>query len=81
MRRTLALIITIGLLLSGCSTETHLFNGQNLDNWKLFLEESDIDPVSVWTVQDGVLRCEGKPNGYIRTVDEYSDYKLHLEWR
>ena len=81
MRHTLALVITIGLFLSGCSSEIHLFNGQNLDNWKPFLEESDIDTASVWTVQDGMLRCEGKPNGYIRTVDEYSDYKLHLEWR
>ena len=23
----------------------------------------------------------GKPAGYIRTVESYTDYKLHLEWR
>jgi hypothetical protein len=72
---------TIGLLLSGCATETSLFNGRNLDNWKPYLENSDVNPAAVWSVQDGVLRCEGKPSGYIRTTEEYSNYKLHVEWR
>jgi hypothetical protein len=71
----------IGLLLSGCATETSLFNGKNLDNWKPYLEDSDVDPAAVWSVQDGVLRCEGKPSGYIRTIKAYSNYKLHVEWR
>ena len=36
---------------------------------------------TVWSVKDGVIRCEGKPNGYIRTVESYANYKLHVEWR
>ena len=35
----------------------------------------------VWSVRDGVIHCTGKPNGYIRTVESYANYKLHLEWR
>ena len=73
--------IAIGLLVSGCASETSLLNGENLDNWKPYLENSDVDPAAVWSVQDGVLRCEGKPSGYIRTTGEYSNYKLHVEWR
>ena len=73
--------ISIGLFVSGCVSETSLFNGRNLDNWKPYIEDSDVDPVTVWSVQDGVLRCEGKPSGYIRTTEGYSNYKLHVEWR
>ena len=73
--------ITIGLFVSGCASEISLFNEQNLDNWKPYLGNSDVDPATVWSVQDGVLRCEGKPSGYIRTTEEYSNYKLHVEWR
>ncbi|MCD6175789.1 MAG: DUF1080 domain-containing protein [Planctomycetes bacterium] len=73
--------ITIGLFISGCASETSLFNERNLDNWTFHLKNSDIDPATVWSVQDGVLRCEGKPSGYIRTTEDYSNYKLHVEWR
>lgn len=73
--------ITVGLFVSGCVPETSLFNGRNLDNWKPYLGNSDVDPAAVWLIQDGVLRCEGKPSGYIRTTEGYSNYKLHVEWR
>lgn len=73
--------ITIGLFVSGCASEISLFNEQNLDNWKPYLKNSDVDPATVWSVQDGVLRCEGRPAGYIRTTEDYSNYKLHVEWR
>lgn len=73
--------ITIGLFLSGCASEISLLNEQNLDNWKPYLGNSDVDPATVWSVQDRVLRCEGKPSGYIRTTEDYSNYKLHVEWR
>jgi hypothetical protein len=29
----------------------------------------------------GVIRCEGKPNGYMKTENDYADYLLHVEWR
>jgi hypothetical protein len=32
-------------------------------------------------VKDGLLYCTGVPNGYIRTVNDYSNYKLTVEWR
>ena len=68
-------------LLSGCAEKIALFNGQNLDGWRPILGNPDTSPSDVWSVRGAILRCEGKPNGYIRTVNDYSNYKLHLEWR
>ena len=74
-------IFILLLLLSGCSQKIALFNGQNLDGWTPVLADPDTDPATVWSVQDGILRCEGSLNGYIRTQQDYSDYALHVEWR
>jgi hypothetical protein len=64
-----------------------LFNGEDLDGWVRFTPDDKpgddgkwtVD--KVWSIRDGVIHCEGKPNGYLRTVESYADYKLHLEWR
>jgi len=58
-----------------------LFNGKNLSNWVLQLKDPAVDPATVFTVQDGVIHIKGDPFGYMRTRDEYSEYKLHVEWR
>src|SRR5688500_16200829 len=60
-----------------------LFNGKNLDGWKVFLDPKakDVRPDEVFTVKDGVIRCTGKPNGYLLTEKDYGDYVLTLEWR
>lgn len=69
------------IALSGCGQQQALFNGQSLEGWRPYLADPAVKPETVWSVQEGVLRCEGKPNGYIRTDKEFSDYKLHVEWR
>lgn len=74
-------IAAIGLMLAGCGQKIALFNGQNLDGWKPYLQDSSVDAAKVWSVKDNILRCEGKPNGYLRTVESYRNYRLHLEWR
>ena len=58
-----------------------LFNKKNLKGWHIYLKDADADPKSVWKVQDGELWCSGNPVGFLRTKEEYSDYKLVLEWR
>jgi len=60
--------------------KTVLFNGKNLDGWVGFLPKKE-QIEGNWSVVDGVMRCEGKPVGYIRTKKSYDNYKLHLEWR
>ncbi len=63
------------------SKKTMLFNGKDLTGWKLFIPDEAIDVNKIWSVKNGVVHCEGKPNGYMRTKAEYTNYKLHLEWR
>jgi len=57
-----------------------LFNGRDLTGWTPFLLENG-KPQEVWTTQDNVLICSGKPAGYIRTNADYTNYVLSLEWR
>jgi len=58
-----------------------LWNGRDLAGWKLFLGDPTVDPATVWTATDGVLRFDTKASGYAKTEKTYSDYHLHVEWR
>jgi hypothetical protein len=64
---------------------TPLFDGKSLAGWKTYLRPDKSgttpDPKTVWQIQDGVIICKGKPNGYIVTEKEYGDYVLKLKWR
>jgi hypothetical protein len=35
----------------------------------------------VWKIEGEVLRGSGVPTGYIRTIEDYGDFVLSLEWR
>ena len=82
---TLSTVFTVILIISGCQIsgwETivlPLFNGKDLSGWKVIPEEADTQ--DTWYVKDGILCSTGKPNGYLRTEKEYSNYHLHIEWR
>jgi hypothetical protein len=62
-----------------------LFNGQNLDGWKL----TSPGAASGWSVENGILinrpvQEEGKPHknyGNLRTEQEFEDFNLTLETR
>ncbi len=70
-----------GLFLCGCASQrVELFNGKNLDGWRAFTPDG-IAPEAIWSVNDGVLQCKGQPHGYLRTVDEYRNYTLFVQWR
>ena len=58
-----------------------LFNGKDLSNWTWHSLDENALMENTWSVKDGLLVCNGKPNGYIRTKKEYQDYRLTLEWR
>ncbi|MHC4623315.1 MAG: 3-keto-disaccharide hydrolase [Planctomycetota bacterium] len=90
MRRILVSLVTaiaaLALLTtSGCASRkpvgTALWNGQDFTGWKLVLADQNVDVNKVWSVKNGVIHCKGRPNGYMRTQADYSDYNLHLEWR
>lgn len=80
--RTITVLVLV-ILISACSTQEkeYLFNGENLDGWEIFVDDSIISPQDFFYVNDGMIETVGVPLGYMRTVKEYSDYKLHVEWR
>ncbi len=70
------------IFLTGCSGgDVQLFNGKNLDNWMIFTADNEVDPSSVFWVEEGMIHTSGVPNGYIRTTETYGNFKLHVEWR
>jgi len=60
--------------------EKVLWNGKDLTGWTHFLSDGG-KPEDVWSAVDGVLVCQGKPAGYIRTTEQFSDYVLRFSWR
>jgi len=58
-----------------------LWNGADFTGWKLFLPDAAADVAKTWSIDQGVLRCTGRPAGYMRTETPYADYHLHVEWR
>ena len=54
-----------------------LFNGKNLDGWKIHGTEK-------WYVEDGLLICESGPDaeyGYLSTKKNYGDFELIVEFQ
>lgn len=58
-----------------------LFNGKDVDDWIFFTDNAKAKKADVWSVSDGVLKCAGKPAGYLQTKRWYRDYELELQWR
>ena len=53
-----------------------LFNGKDLTGWV----DVNTSP-NTWSVKDGLLICKGKPIGVMRSVKQYENFLLHVEWR
>jgi hypothetical protein len=75
-------LITI-LIASGISVRAadipqwvDLFNGKDLTGWVDVNTSPD-----TWSVRDGLLICKGKPIGVMRSVKQYENFLLHVEWR
>lgn len=85
IRKILVAAVVVASLSSlsarGEDKDIALFNGKNLDGWTHFLNDPKAKAEDVWSVEDGVLVCKGKPAGYIRTEKEFTNYVLKLEWR
>lgn len=75
------LLPALFMLSCGSGNKVMLFNGEDLDDWTFFVSTPDTEPGDMFWVEDGMIHTSGKPNGYIRTKEAYSNYKLHVEWR
>ena len=82
--KALFYISLVVVCISSCTDKKQtLFNGENLDGWTIFVEDSTntINPEEFFYVNDGMIETVGVPMGYLRTLKEFSDYHLHVEWR
>ena len=73
---SLALILGISTSVIAQKKQS-LFNGKNLDGWKIHGTEK-------WYVEDGLLVCESGPDkkyGYLSTEKNYDDFELSLEFK
>jgi hypothetical protein len=63
--------------------EVLVFNGKDFSGWTFFLEDPKLKLEDVWSVKpkEGIIVCKGKPNGYIRTVKDYTNFILKFQWR
>jgi hypothetical protein len=57
-----------------------LFNQKDFSGWT-FCMKDNADPLKTWSVTNGLIHCTGKPVGYIRTTQVYSNYFLTVVWR
>jgi hypothetical protein len=85
---SVALAAVLGVIeAGGADAPVPLFNGKDLAGWKAFgraVKDGPTTPVDAketWTVKDAVLRCTGRPTGYLVTEKEHADYELALKWR
>ena len=81
LKITACLSLALSLFAFKADNKVMLFNGENLDNWNIFVSSSDVQPSELFYVEDGVINTLGAPHGYIRTKESYSNFKLHVEWR
>ncbi len=52
-----------------------LFNGKNFDGWDI------IGDKDAWQVKDGLIVCNGKGSGWLKTKWEFDDFIFRFEWR
>ncbi len=57
-----------------------LFNGHDLNNWRIVLKDSLAPLDSTFFVDNGTIFCTGKPFGYLRTKDTFSSFRLLVDW-
>jgi hypothetical protein len=57
-----------------------LFNGKDFSGWTFFMR-SNSAPEQTWSITNGVIHCTGRPNGFMRTENIYSNYICTVEWR
>jgi hypothetical protein len=77
-----ALVVLAGFTTKAEAAEPlALFDGKDLKGWGYYLVEPGVAMDDVWSVRDGVLVCQGTPQGYLRTDGDYTSFKLVVEWR
>lgn len=95
MKRMVVVATTLGVLVGFAMTTTlptaaaadetgpviSLFDGESLEGWKGQLEDPAVPEEEVWSVDEGVLVCQGEPFGYLESEKSFKNFVLTLQWR
>ena len=76
-------LLSLGLTAAAHAESTSLFNGKDLTGWHADIPAADNKPdlAPSFIVRDGRLVSLGRPEGHLITDQEYSDYRLVVEYR
>ena len=83
MKRFLLIFTLVLFAVSSMSAQTteNLFAAGNLNGWTMFVDDSNVDPATIFKLDNGILRVEGRPYGFIRTNKTYGNFILMVQWR
>ncbi|MBN2262583.1 MAG: DUF1080 domain-containing protein [Prolixibacteraceae bacterium] len=87
--KNLLIIAIIVLLSASCKTEQNfeqLFNGENLNNWDLFIgNQNQFNATDIFSVVnvngEQLIRISGEVNGSLATKQSFENYHLRLVFR
>lgn len=79
-QKPLAGLLLFSAILQGAEKQS-LFNGKDFEGWTFDMIDPAVKPETVWSVSEGILICKGRPPGVMRTVKDFSNYELTVEWR
>ncbi len=82
------ILITVSLLsvmINTCNKakEVELFNGKDLSGWHVDVPEMDTNAAAInpFIIRNNLLVSLGTPQGHLITDKEFSNYRLHVEYR
>lgn len=82
------ILITVSLLsvmVNTCNKakEVELFNGKDLSGWHVDVPEMDTNAAAInpFIIRNNLLVSLGTPQGHLITDKEFSNYRLHVEYR
>src|SRR5512133_2552098 len=78
--------VALLLATTSCKSPTahrkvELFNGRDLAGWNYLSADPNVPREKVWSVEDGLITCQGEPVGAIYKGPEKTDFMLVVEYR
>ena len=79
--------LALATVATSCSSSRHsnasidLFNGKDLKGWSYILADSSVKMDKVWSVEGGILTCQGTPIGAIYKGPKVTNFRLLVEYR
>lgn len=59
-----------------------LFDGRDLTRWQgADAKGQPVDAALCWTVKDGILQCTGDTGPWLRSLQQYGDFNLRLQYQ